>query len=138
VCVCCGHAREWPAGNRRGLTYTVGLEMLACPRGCASRGRCVQAVCTQHTTGEKFATRAGRRFCNHACSKAVSWTFSVDAEHASVKESIHPCSADTNAGAQHLASVTQSQTHLHHAALLVEGDEERAARNELTSTVLVR
>jgi hypothetical protein len=70
--------------------------------------------------------------------KSSAWTFSVDAKHANVKESMHPCSTDTNAGVQHLAAVSQSQTHLHHAALLVEGDEERAERNELTSTVLAR
>ena len=62
----------------------------------------------------------------------------MDARHASAKGSGYLHSTTTNAGVQPLASVTQSQTHLHHAALLVEGDEERAARNELTSTVLVR
>ena len=56
----------------------------------------------------------------------------------SVKVSGYPCSSITDVGAQHLASVTQTNAHLHQTALLVEGDEGSTKRDELASTVLAK
>jgi hypothetical protein len=62
----------------------------------------------------------------------------METGHASAKGSGYLHSTTTNAGVQHLASVTQGHTHPPQAALLVEGDEESTKRDELASTVLAR
>ncbi len=60
------------------------------------------------------------------------------AQHVHHKGTSDSCSTETHAGVQHLASVPAGETHLHHAALLVERDEESTKRDELASTVLAR